>query len=160
MKTTSYCGPEKCRTSTYGAGSNCNSRRGQIQSQTFQERMLASLVLENILIYSSSKATIPVHRLVVNEHKRITLDSFLTGHCPDRRSVFSECHRSWIFIMSLVVIVISNSENHSARFKTAADLDLPGVFWAQKPLGMMFLMRLKPVTSRNFEDLVPKSCQM
>ena len=43
---------------------------------------------------------------------------------PDRRSVFSECHRSWIFIMSLS----SNHENHSARFKTAADLDLPGVF--------------------------------
>ena len=54
----------------------------------------------------------------------------------------------------------NDSENHSARFKTAADLDLPGVFWAQKPLGMMFLMGLKPGTWWNSEVMVPKSYQM
>ena len=55
---------------------------------------------------------------------------------------------------------MSNHENQSARIKTAADLDLPGVFWAQKPVGMMFLMRLKPAPWWNSEVMVPKSCQI
>ena len=54
----------------------------------------------------------------------------------------------------------NHSENHSAPVQSAADLEVPGMFWAQKPLGMMFLITLKPGTARDFEVLVPKSCQM
>ena len=45
---------------------------------------------------------------------------------PAEGRFFRACHRSWIFIMSL--IVSNDSENHSARIKKAADLDLPDVF--------------------------------
>ena len=35
----------------------------------------------------------------------------------------------------------NHHENHSARMQTAADLGVPGEFWAQEPLGMVFLMK-------------------
>ena len=42
----------------------------------------------------------------------------------------------------------------------AADLEVPGEFWAQEPLVMMFLMKKDPATARDFEVMVPKSSQM
>ena len=75
-------------------------------------------------------------------HRISALESTAKDLQPAPSAVgFSSCH------------VTNDSENHSARIKKAADLDVPGGFWAQKPLGMMFLMRLKPVTGWNFVSL-------
>ena len=54
---------------------------------------------------------------VERHHKRTSATD------PGRRPVFSECHCSWIFIVSL--IVGNDSENHSAPVQSAADLEVP-----------------------------------
>ena len=58
------------------------------------------------------------------------------------------------------LIVINDSENHSAPVQSAADLEVPEYFWGQEPLGMMFLITLKVAASRNSEVMVFKSWPM